>query len=198
MKKIIFYGCCFTAMALLSNCQDKKIADVNQNEEYKSIDTLQEVIARGAYLVNVIGCDDCHSPKKMTQQGPVPDLDRRFSGHPSDEFLSKIDKNNIGPGKWILMNNSLTAFVGPWGVSYAANLTPDETGMGNWTFDNFKTSLREGKFKGIMEQRMLLPPMPWQNFKNLTDSDLRAMFEYFKTVKPIKNIVPSPIPPSDF
>jgi len=196
MKKIIFYSCCFVAIILLSNCKDKKTVDVNQNEQYKSIDTIQELIARGAYLVNVIGCDDCHSPKIMTPQGPVPDLDKRFSGHPSDETLYKIDKNNIGPGKWILMNNSLTAFVGPWGISYAANLTPDETGMGNWTFDNFKTALREGKFKGIMEQRMLLPPMPWQNFKNLTDSDLRAMFEYFKTVKPVKNIVPNPISPT--
>ena len=194
MKKIIFYSCCFITIILLSNCKDKKTVGVNQNEQYKSIDTLQEIIARGAYLVNVIGCDDCHSPKKMTPEGPVPDLDRRFSGHPSNEPLYKIDKNNIGPGKWVFMNNSLTAFVGPWGVSYAANLTPDETGMGNWTFDNFKTALREGKFKGIKDQRMLLPPMPWQNFKNLTDSDLRAMFEYFKTVKPIKNTVPNPIP----
>ncbi|MDP2068239.1 MAG: diheme cytochrome c-553 [Lutibacter sp.] len=196
MKKIIFYSCCFVALILLSNCKDNKTVDVNQNEQYKSIDTLQELVARGSYLVNAIGCDDCHSPKKMTPQGPIIDLDRRFSGHPSDETLYKIDKNNIGPGKWIFMNNSLTAFVGPWGVSFGANLTPDDTGMGNWTFDNFKTALREGKFKGIKDQRMLLPPMPWQNFKNLTDSDLRAMFEYFKTVKPIKNIVPNPIPPT--
>jgi hypothetical protein len=196
MKKIIFYSSCFLAIILLSNCKDKKPISIYQNDQYKSIDTLQEMIERGAYLVNAIGCDDCHSPKKMTSQGPVPDLDRRFSGHPSDEPLYKIDKNNIGPGKWVFMNNSLTAFVGPWGISYGANLTPDETGIGNWTFDNFKTALREGKFKGIKDQRMLLPPMPWQNFKNLTDSDLRAMFEYFKTVKPIKNIVPSPIPPT--
>ncbi len=197
MKKIIFYAFCLTAIILFTNCKDKNSVSLNQNEQYKTIDTLQEIIERGAYLVNSIGCDDCHSPKKMTPQGPIPDLDRRFSGHPSDEPLYTIDKNNIGPGKWILMNNSLTTFVGPWGVSYGANLTPHETGIGNWTFDNFKTALREGKYKGLKDQRMLLPPMPWQNFKNLTDSDLRAMFEFFKTVKPIKNIVPSPIPPND-
>ena len=197
MKNLILYSCCFAAIAILSNCKDNKTVGTNQKEQYQSIDTLQELIARGEYLVNVIGCDDCHSPKKMTDQGPVPDLDRRFSGHQSDEPLSEIDKNSVGPDKWILMSKNFTAFVGPWGVSYAANLTPDETGMGNWTFDNFKIALREGKFKGIKEQRMLLPPMPWQNFKNITDSDLRAMFEYFKTVKPIKNIVPSPITPTE-
>lgn len=196
MKKIIFYACYIVVIALLSNCIGKSKADVKQNEAYKSVDTLQEMITRGAYLVNTIGCDDCHTPKKMTPKGPVPDLERRFSGHPSDELLPKINKQDIEPGKWMLMNSDLTAFAGPWGVSFATNLTPDETGLGNWTFKNFKTALRDGKFMGLENQRMLLPPMPWQNFRKLTDSDLRAMFEYLKTVKPIKNVVPSPIPPT--
>ena len=196
MKKLFLYGCCIVAISLLTNCKDKKTVDVKQNETYKSVDTLQEMIARGAYLVNIIGCDDCHTPKKMTPQGPVPDLDRRFSGYPSNEPLPKINKNEVGPGKWVLTTNDLTAFVGPWGVSFGANLTPDATGLGNWTFKNFKTAIREGKFMGLENQRMLLPTMPWQNFKKLTDRDLRAMYEYFKTVKPIKNVVPNPIPPT--
>ncbi|MDX1828119.1 MAG: diheme cytochrome c-553 [Lutibacter sp.] len=194
MKKLIFYSCCIVTIVFLSKCKKAKALDMNKKEAYKPIDTLQEMITRGAYLVNTIGCDDCHSPKKMTPKGPVPDLERRFSGYSGDEPLPKINKNDIEPGKWMLMNGDLTAFVGPWGVSFASNLTPDPTGLGNWTFKNFKTALSEGKFKGIENQRMLLPPMPWQNFRKLTDSDLRAMFEYFKTVKPINNIVPSPIP----
>lgn len=196
MKKLIFYSCCIVVITFLSKCKDAKALDTNKNETYKAVDTLQEMVTRGAYLVNTIGCDDCHTPKKMTPKGLVPDLERRFSGHPSDEPLPKINKNDIEPGKWVLMNGDLTAFVGPWGVSFATNLTPDETGLGNWTFKNFKIAIREGKFMGLENQRMLLPPMPWQNFRKLTDSDLRAMFEYLKTVKPIKNVVPSPIPPT--
>jgi len=130
MKKLFFYGYLIVAISLLTNCKDKKTADVKQNEAYKSVDTLQEMITRGAYLVNTIGCDDCHTPKKMTSKGPVPDLERRFSGHPSNEPLPKINTNDIEPGKWMLMNSGLTAFVGPWGVSFATNLTPDETGLG--------------------------------------------------------------------
>lgn len=94
------------------------------------------------------------------------------------------------------MNGNVTAFVGPWGTSFAANLTPDPTGIGNWSLENFKKAIREGKYKGMEGTRMIMPPMPWPAFKNLTDEDLEAVYEYLRTIKPVKNNVPAYIPPS--
>ena len=151
------------------------------------------MIKRGAYLVTIMGCDDCHSPKKLGPNGPEPDIDRRFSGHPADMPLGTINKAELK--SWILFNQSTTAFVGPWGVSYAANLTSDESGIGNWSENQFIKALREGKLKGLNNARPLLPPMPWPSFGKASDEDLKAIFSYLKSTKPIRNIVPSAIAP---
>ena len=53
-----------------------------------------------------------------------------------------------------------TAWSGPWGVSFTANLTPDpETGLGRWTLRNFMDTIRSGRHMG--RGRPILPPMPW-------------------------------------
>ena len=96
---------------------------------------------------------------------------------------------------WILFSNGLTAAVGPWGVSYAANLTPDDTGIGNWKFEQFEIAIRKGKYKGIESNRPLLPPMPWQMISNMTDEDLKAVFTYLKSLPPVNNLVPAPVSP---
>lgn len=152
-----------------------------------------ELIKRGAYLVNTSGCHDCHSPKVMTPAGPEPDPARLLSGHPSDLPLPQVNKEAIKD--WILFNQHLTSAAGPWGVSYAANLTSDETGIGNWSEAQFFKAIREGKYKGLDGGRSLLPPMPWQMYRNMTDTDLRSIFAYLKTTNPIHNIVPAPITP---
>jgi hypothetical protein len=89
----------------------------------------------------------------------------------------------------------LTAAAGPWGVSFAANLTPDQSGIGTWTEEQFKRAIMQGKFKGIDGARTLLPPMPWFNFAALKDEDVSAIFAYLKSLKPVVNVVPQPIPP---
>lgn len=155
----------------------------------------QDKIQRGEYLVNVIGCGDCHAPKKMTDKGPVPDMDRYLSGYNGSQPVPKFDTKVMQRDHVLMFTPDLNAFAGPWGVSFAANITPDETGIGNWTLDNFKRVMREGKFKGLENSRDILPPMPWQNFKNLKDEDLEAMFLYLKSLKPISNSVPNAIPP---
>jgi hypothetical protein len=154
----------------------------------------ENLIKRGEYLVNVIGCDDCHSPKKMGPNGPEPDMDRRFSGHPANMPVSKVDQEQLK--SWLLFNQTLTAFVGPWGVSFAANITSDQTGIGSWTEQQFFKAMREGKYKGLDNTRPLLPPMPWFNFRKATDDDLRAIFAYLKSTKPVANVAPSAIPPN--
>lgn len=144
---------------------------------------------RGGYLVTIGGCDDCHSPKKYGAHGPEVDMDRRFSGYPADRPFPKFDSNVVKKGL-AMFNEDLTAAAGPWGVSFAANLTSDETGLGNWSETHFFKAIREGKFKGLDGSRTLLPPMPWQNLKNMTDEDLRSVFSFLKSTKPVKNIVP--------
>ncbi|HEX7902260.1 MAG TPA: diheme cytochrome c-553 [Chitinophagaceae bacterium] len=167
-------------------CADSK--STSQKVAAISPDSL---IKRGEYLVTSIGCDDCHTPKKMGPQGPELDLDRRFSGHPSTEVLGKPDQSVFKNG-YILFGMGLTTAVGPWGASYAANISSDTTGIGMWTEEQFFRAIRKGLSKGLEGNRPLLPPMPWFVYKNLNDDDLRSVFAYLKSTKPVKNVVPQP------
>lgn len=151
----------------------------------------KELISRGKYLVNTSACHDCHTPKVMTPNGPALDTTRLLSGHPKDQPLGEVVKTQ----DWILFNNTLTAAVGPWGVSYSANLTPDDTGIGNWKYEQFVTAIRKGRSKGLENNRMLLPPMPWEMYRNLKDEDLKAIFAYLKSLPKVDNLVPTPISP---
>ena len=152
-------------------------------------------IARGKYLITLGGCNDCHSPKVFTPEGiPLPDEKRLLAGHPAGSKLPEVDPRAYAPGYWVQMAGDLTAYAGPWGVSYAANLTPDEqTGIGLWTEEIFIKAIRSGKHMG--EGRPILPPMPWPSLATATDDDLGAMFAYLKSLPPIKNPVPAPVPP---
>ncbi len=155
--------------------------------------TAEQKIARGKYLVDAIACHDCHTPKVFTPEGPKFDMERQLSGHPSDIALEPFDTATAK--NYALFNGHLTGFVGPWGASFAANLTPDESGIGNWTEEQFFRALREGKSKGLESSRMLLPPMPWEVYGKLNDEDISAIFAYLKTIKPIRNVVPGAMNP---
>ena len=158
--------------------------------------TQEQLIQNGEYLVTIMGCQDCHSPKEMGPQGPVVIADLMLSGYPADRPIKKVDPEIIKSG-WNLMNEDITSAAGMWGISFAANITSDPTGIGNWTEENFKRALKEGKYKGLAASRMLLPPMPWQNFVNLKDEDVKAMFAYLKSTKPVNNLVPQPVALAD-
>ena len=155
----------------------------------------KEQVKRGEYLSLIGGCNDCHTPKLMTPKGPVPDRARLLSGHSANAQLPPVPPGVVGPGQWAALTNSdFTAWVGPWGTSFAANLTPDaETGLGGWTAPQFIATIRTGKHLGV--GRPILPPMPIGNMAALTDVDLKAVFVYLKSLKPIKNQVPAPTPP---
>ncbi|MGH7799390.1 MAG: c-type cytochrome [Thermodesulfobacteriota bacterium] len=157
----------------------------------------KEQIQRGQVLVFSGGCNDCHSPKIFTPEGTFPDHTRLLSGHPADLKLPEIPPGITGPDKWLgLFIKDQTAWAGPWGVSFAINLTPDpKTGIGNWTEDIFIITMRAGRHKGL--GRNILPPMPWEDYAQLSDEDLKAIFAYLRTLKPIVNQVPSPIPQTD-
>lgn len=188
MKKLTSSLLILVALASCSPQPEKK-------PETKAAPTDEEMIARGSYLVNAIGCDDCHSPKMMTDHGPVPDPATRFGGHIEGDLRDKVAKDALG--NWFLFNSSLTAAVGPWGISYAGNISSDQTGIGTWTEEQFIRAMREGQYKGLVGTRKLLPPMPWQNFAKLTDDDLKAMLKYLKSTKPVQNVVPPPVSPEE-
>lgn len=182
-----------TALVTLAvACSNPEPAPAPQPEPAKE-PTQAEVVERGKYLVEIMGCHDCHSPKLMGPQGPYPDPDRLLSGHTAGTQLPPLPKDNAG---WALLAMDLTAAVGPWGTSFAANLTSDDSGIGTWTEEQFKRALKQGLYKGQEGGRMLLPPMPWQNFRNIADEDVHAIFTYLKSTRPVPNVVPSPIPPA--
>lgn len=159
-------------------------------------DMEQSKIERGRYLVMVGGCEDCHSPKVFEDANPVPDTTRRLSGYPSGSKLPDIPRYVIGPAQWgAITTNDMTAWVGPWGVSFSSNLTPHrKTGTGNWSEMIFIQALRTGKL--MATSRDILPPMPWRMIGKMTDDDLKAIFAYLQSLPPIDNEVPAPLPPS--
>ena len=152
-------------------------------------------IVKGKQLVNSLGCNDCHSPKVMTAMGPVPDSLKLLSGHPANEELPAYDREILK--SYVLLNMNGTAAVGPWGTSFAANLMPDQTGIGNWTEAQFLTAMKKGKWKGLEKSRDLLPPMPWESYSQMPDDDLKAIFVYLKSLKPLNNLVPMALPPQE-
>lgn len=152
---------------------------------------VEGMIERGAYLVKIAGCKDCHTPSRQGPDGPEPDPTRLLSGHPQDLRLPPPPASSEAWPTSISASN--TAFAGSWGVVYATNLTPHrETGIGSWTEELFLETMRTGRHGG--SGRELLPPMPWRNVAVLTDDDLSSIFRYLTSVPPVENRVPEPVP----
>jgi len=150
-------------------------------------------VARGEYLVRTMACNDCHTPWKMGDHGPEPDMSRMLSGHPEGMAMPPAPPAQ-GPWLWSGAATN-TAYAGPWGVSFAANLTPDqETGLGLWDEETFVQALRSGRHAGA--GRPLLPPMPWPAYAQASDEDLAAIFAYLHSIPAIKNRVPQPVEPA--
>ena len=146
----------------------------------------------GKHLVAVSACHDCHSPKDPKGHGLELDTTRILSGHAPGDPEPTANLRELRSKGQIVTVGGLTSWAGSWGQSYAANLTSDPTGIGNWSEEQFMRALRHGKFKGLENGRALLPPMPWEMYKNFSDDEIKAILAYLKSTKPIRNIVPSP------
>jgi mono/diheme cytochrome c family protein len=116
---------------------------------------LSDPVKRGAFLVNVGGCSDCHTPQVKGEFMPGMDL----------------------AGGFIL--------EGPWGRVASSNLTPDPSGIPYYDEALFIQTMRTGYVKA----RKLAQIMPWTVYRNMTDDDLKAIFAYLKTLKPVKHHV---------
>jgi len=156
-------------------------------------DPATDRIKRGEYLVSTSACHDCHTPFKMGDNGPEWDMDRMLSGHPESAAITE------GPalsGPWVAaVSNTNTAWAGPWGISFTANLTPDpETGvLRDYSEDQFVEAMRTGRHLGM--GRPILPPMPWPVYGQMSDEDLGAIYAYLQQIPAIRNEVPAPLPP---
>lgn len=192
MKKtsIILAALAVTIAVAVIACNSSQGKSANQEGLVATTASQDSLIARGEYLVSIMGCHDCHSPKKMGTTGPEIDSSRALSGHPATMPIGPVDPKELE--SWVLFNHTATAFIGPWGVSYAANLTSDQSGIGGWSEAQFFKAIRQGKYKGLDNSRVLLPPMPWMVYANATDDDLRAIFAYLKSTPPVNNVVPAP------
>jgi cytochrome c553 len=143
-------------------------------------------VERGQYLVAIMGCHDCHSPKLPGTMKPDPAS--LLSGRPQATKLPSTT-----PGE-MHASEDFTAFTGGWGSTVASNLTPDQaTGLGmRYTEEKFVKAMREGKKpEGIA----MMPPMPVDVYANVKDEDLKAIFAYLKTVKPVRNAVRAGLTP---
>ena len=193
MKKQLFIlaVAAFSAAVLVSfrSQKEKPLLDAMASQKNPPYTPAQ--VEKGKYLVAIAGCADCHAPKKMTAQGPIPDPNLGLSGHPANIPMGKVIKTQ----DWVLFHPMNTIAVGPWGASFTANITPDATGIGTWSEEQFIIAMTEGKSKGIRTARPLLPPMPWPNYAGMKKEDLVAIFAYLKSCKPIENLVPQPISP---
>jgi len=190
------------AVFVLARCgSDAKKAEVavtsaEGNKMMSETKSSVSEVERGHYIVTTALCNDCHSPKIMTREGPVADSSRLLSGHPADSKIPAM--KNIGPQGWISCSPDLTAWLGPWGLSFTANLTPDSTtGLGAWNTEMFMKAMRTGKHMGVETGRTIVPPMPWNYIGQMTDEDLRAVFVYLLSLKPIVNKVPANLSPPE-
>lgn len=194
MKPLTALALTLAAVLCLGGCD----ADANAGTSAAApqLSAKLQQVERGKYLVGFGACHDCHTPHKLGPNGVEPDMSRALSGHPADLVMTDAPKLD---GKWVWAGaGTNTAFAGPWGVSYARNLTPDQvSGLGIWTEEMFVKTMRTGRHMGVA--RPILPPMPWQALNKLNDQDLKAIFAYLRTIKPVRNEVPDPIiapPPS--
>jgi len=135
---------------------------------------LDRTISFRTYLVTTGLCHDCHTPSVAGPDGPAPDMKRALSGHPQD---IPVKAPAVVSEPWVAATTAtLTAWSGPWGVSFSANLTPDpDTGvLRDFTEEQFVRTLRTGRHQG--QGREILPPMPWPWIGKMTDDDLKAIF----------------------
>ena len=171
-EKSTIVNCCNLVMfallssLLFSSCKKESYAKVPETEPAEELAAIsqQDLVKRGEYLVKSIGCGDCHSPKRMGEKGPEFDPELHLSGYRQGTELPPISEEALASG-WMLFNSELTAGAGPWGVSFAANLTSDKTGIGEWSLDQFKISLKKRKVQRIGECERLITAYAMAKFR---------------------------------
>ena len=193
MKKLltILIISLFTLMLVRCNNADTETATIQPTKE--KFAGYESQVKWGEHLVTVSACHDCHSPKDYSKPGSGLDSNHLLAGYIGSP-VPGVNKKDAQTKGWAVTSD-LTSWVGPWGVAFTANLTSDSTGIGKWNEDRFIYAIRKGKYNGMASDRDLIPVMPWVMYRSMTDEELKAIFAYLKSTKPIKNKVPPPVPP---
>ena len=156
-----------------------------------SVESQSDMVQRGKYLVDTVGaCGHCHTPRA----GAEYNMDMYLAGHPANAPYPRYNFSMMQQGIFVLTSPQMSAFSGPFGTSFASNLTPDkETGLGEWTEKMFVDAMRTGHHQGDKNNRKIFPPMPTKHYGEMNDEDLKAIWAYLRTVKPVKNEVSPPL-----
>ena len=144
------------AIFLFSKCSENKSNGTENKKDTALVANVnggyESQVKYGEHLVPIAGCNDCHTPKKMTSTGPEPDFSLALSGHPAKMPPPDVDRKAM-ESKGLAVTNDLTAWVGPWGISYAANITSDSTGIGNWSEAQFILCLHVGEMERLCRKQ---------------------------------------------
>lgn len=114
-------------------------------------------VQRGRYLVQIAGCNDCHTANYAPSGGTVPEKD------------------------WL--TGDALGWRGPWGTTYPTNLRL------------YMQDLTEAEWVKKAKNLNARPPMPWFNVRDMTTSDLRAMYRYIRHLGPAGKPAPAFVPP---
>ena len=189
-KKLVLFISISVLIFLSQACSDtKNEPPAAAASTYGSYDSQ---VAWGEHLVKVGGCNDCHTPKKMGPEGPEDDMSLMLSGHPAQMPPADFDPKEAAR-KGLVVTQTFTAWTGPWGVTYAPNLTSDSTGIGGWKEEQFLKALQEKKWMGLENTRPLMPPMSMMPAVKMSDDELKAIFAYLKSTPPVKNTAPEAV-----
>jgi hypothetical protein len=193
MKRFALITVMLIAVVLFSTqCSNEKsenASDVKPTESKSQFGAYDSQVKWGEHLVKVGGCNDCHTPKKPGPNGPENDMSLMLSGHPAQAPAPQFDSKEAAK-KGLIVTQTFTAWTGPWGVTYAANLTSDSTGIGNWKEEQFIKCLHEKKWMGLDGTRPLMPPMSMMPATEMSDDELKAIFAYLKSTPAVKNVIP--------
>ncbi|MDT8399292.1 MAG: hypothetical protein RQ899_11815 [Pseudomonadales bacterium] len=131
-----------------------------------------EQVARGKYMVGLLGCGSCHTNGALIGEAR------------QNQLLAGSD-TGIAYSNPLAVNNP--------GVVYPANLTPDmETGIGSWTIDQIITMLQTGVDN---HSGQTLPVMPWPSYAHIEAEDALAIASYLKSLPPVRHRVPTNVAP---
>ena len=194
MKKMLSFiaiGCLL--IFLLVRCNNPKSETATQPTPKENFAGFESQIKWGEHLVTVSACHDCHTPKDYSKPGTGLDSTHLLSGYIGSP-VPEVNKKDAQTKGWAVTSD-LTSWVGSWGVAFAANLTSDSTGIGTWKEEQFMYAIRNGKYNGMASDRNLIPVMPWVMYRSMSDGELKAIFAYLKSTRPVKNAVPKPVPP---
>src|SRR6478735_2132989 len=186
-----------TAMFFFSTCSENKSGEPVIVKDSTIVvgagnGGFESKVKWGEHLVTIGGCNDCHTPKKMGPNGPENDMSLMLSGHPAQQPPPKFDAKEAAKNG-LIITQTFTAWTGPWGITYAVNLTSDSTGIGMWKEDQFVKALKEKKWMGLENTRPLMPPMSMMPATEMSVDELKAIFAYLKSTPPINNVQPAAV-----